>query len=71
MISKLLKQVEPSIPADLVSVPEAHKITGITERTIWRKIREGELRAWGPPRCYRISLSELLAPVIIRGESRG
>jgi hypothetical protein len=63
VISKLLKQVEPTVPSDLVSVPDASAITGIAERTIWRKIRSGELNAWGPPRCYRISLSELLRPV--------
>ena len=59
----LLKQIEPAIPSDLVSVPEASALTGISERTIWRMIRDGELHAWGPPRCYRISLSELLRPV--------
>jgi len=63
VISKLLKQVEPTVPSDLVSVPEASAITGITQPTIWRKIRSGALNAWGPPRCYRISLSELLRPV--------
>ena len=64
MISTLLKQVEPSIPSDLLSgVPDASKITGITERTIWRKIRRRELNAWGPPRCYRVSLSQLLRRV--------
>ena len=57
MISKLLKQVEPSIQsAYLLSVPEASRTTGITERTIWRMIRQRELNAWGPPRCYRIPL---------------
>jgi excisionase family DNA binding protein len=57
-----LKPFTPTIPADLVSVPEARKITGIKERTIWRMIRDGELRAWGPRRCFRISISELLRP---------
>jgi hypothetical protein len=38
-----------------------------TERTIWRDIRSGKLRAWGTRRCYRISVSELLAPVAVRG----
>jgi hypothetical protein len=60
--SKLLKPIKPSIPSDLVSVPEASTITGIAPGTIWRKIRDGELQAWGPVRCYRISLSELLRP---------
>lgn len=62
MSSRFLKRVTPTIPSDLVSVPEAREITGITERTIWRMIRDGELQAWGPRRCYRVSLSELLRP---------
>lgn len=62
-MSTHLKTVKPTIPSDLVSVKEARQITGITERTIWKKIRERKLNAWGPRRCYRISISELLAPV--------
>jgi excisionase family DNA binding protein len=63
MKSNHLMEVKPTIPSDLVSVGGAHEITGIKERTIWKKIRERKLKAWGPRRCYRISLSELLAPV--------
>jgi excisionase family DNA binding protein len=63
MNSKHLKTVVPTIPSDLVSVTEAAQIAGMTPRTIWRKIRNGTIKAWGPRRCYRISLSELLAPV--------
>jgi excisionase family DNA binding protein len=65
--AEYLEQVKTSLPSDLVSVPEASKVTGIRQRTIWKQIREGRLRAWGPRRCYRISISELLAPVIARG----
>jgi excisionase family DNA binding protein len=50
----------------LLSVAEAAHISGMARSTVWRKIRSGELRAWGARRCYRISLSELLAPVAIR-----
>lgn len=67
MKSKYLKEVKPTVPSDLASVLEASKITGIGQRTIWRKIRNGDLNAWGPRRCYRISLSELLSPVRARG----
>jgi excisionase family DNA binding protein len=63
MNTKLLMEIKPSIPGDLVSVRQANEITGINERTIWKKIRARELQAWGPRRCYRISLSELLRPV--------
>lgn len=69
MRSTHLKKVEPSIPSDLVSVAEAAEISGMTRRTVWKKIRSGQLRAWGVRRCYRISLSELLAPVPVRGEA--
>jgi hypothetical protein len=71
MKPKYLVEVVPTIPSDLVSVKEGATVAGKTERTIWRDIRSGKLRAWGVRRCYRISLSELLAPVVIRGESRG
>lgn len=63
MNTKLLKKVVPTIPSDMVSVAKAAQIAGMTRRTIWRKIRNGTIKAWGPRRCYRISLSELLPPV--------
>jgi hypothetical protein len=55
--------VRPSIPSDVVSIPTASKITGIRERTIWMWIRNGKVKAWGRRRCYRVSISDLLAPV--------
>ena len=67
MNPKFLVEVIPTVPSDLVSVKEGSKIARKTERTIWRDIRSGKLRAWGTRRCYRISVSELLAPVTIRG----
>ena len=66
-MQKFLKHVRRSIPDDLATVPQASKITGIRRSTIWRMIRDGDLNAWGPRRCYRISISELLAPVPARG----
>jgi excisionase family DNA binding protein len=64
---KYFKEVVPTIPRDLVSVAEAAEISGVTRPTIWRKVRSGQLRAWGVRRCYRVSISELLAPVAVRG----
>jgi hypothetical protein len=63
MNKRYLKEVRPSIPSDLASVPTASRITGFRERTIWKWIRTGKVKAWGRPRCYRVSISELLAPV--------
>lgn len=57
------------VPHDLVSVAEAAKMIGITERTIWRKIREGQIRAWGMRRYYRVSLGDLLSPVMVERKS--
>jgi len=67
MNPKFLVEVIPTVPSDLVSVKEGARIAEKTERTIWRDIRSGKLRAWGTRRCYRISVSELLAPVAVRG----
>ena len=67
MNPKFLVEVVPTVPSDLVSVKEGARIARKTERTIWRDIRTGKLRAWGTRRCYRISVSELLAPVAVRG----
>ena len=66
-MTHVFRPIEPAIPSDLVSVKQAYRLAGITERTIWKKIRNGQLKAWGPRRCYRISISELLAPVRRRG----
>ncbi len=71
MKHQYLMEIKPTIPSDLVSVPDAEQISGMTRRTLWRKIRCDELRAWGHRRCYRVSVSELLAPVVVRSESRG
>ena len=67
MNPKFLVEVIPTIPSDLISVKEGARIARKTERTIWRDIRSGRLRAWGTRRCYLISVSDLLAPVTIRG----
>ena len=70
MKPKFLVEVVPRVPSDLVSVKEGARLARKTERTIWRDIRSGKLRAWGTRRCYLISVSELLAPVAIRGNGR-
>jgi len=61
MNPKLFVEVIPTVPSDLISVKEGARIARKTERTIWRDIRSGKLRAWGTRRCYRISVSELLS----------
>ena len=68
MNPRFFVEVVPTVPSDLVTVKEGARIARKTERTIWRDIRAGKLRAWGTRRCYQISVSELLAPVTIRGE---
>ncbi|MGB7759935.1 MAG: helix-turn-helix domain-containing protein [Bryobacteraceae bacterium] len=67
MNPKFLVEVISTVPSDLISVKEGARIARKTERTIWRDIRSGRLRAWGTRRRYRISVSELLAPVAVRG----
>ena len=67
MNPKFLVEVIPTIPSDLISVKEGARIARKTERTIWRDIRSGKRRAWGTRRCYLISVSDLLAPVAVRG----
>lgn len=56
-------KTHPAVPSDLVSVPEAAAIGQMNPRTIWKKIRNGTLPAYGSRKCYRVSLSQLLAPV--------
>jgi len=58
------KEIKPTIPDDIVGVPEAARLTGISQRTIWKWIKNGKIRAWGRLRCYRVSISEVLAPVL-------
>ena len=70
MMHQHLKEATPTIPIDLVSVAEAAEISTVTCPAVWRLIRAGHLRARGVHRSYRISLSELLAPVAVRGKDR-
>jgi len=51
MNTDYLVEVVPTIPSDLVSVKEGARVANKTERTIWRDIRSGKLRAWGTRRC--------------------
>jgi hypothetical protein len=59
----LLRQVEPTVPNDLVTVREAAAIARIKTPTLWRWIRLGRVTVWGSRRCYLVSLSEVLQPV--------
>ena len=60
-----------TVPSDLVSVPEAAAIAQMNPRTIWKKIRNGALPAYGSRKCYRVSLSQLLAPVRLNSMRKG
>lgn len=51
------------VPSDLVSVPQAALMARVSPRTIWKLIRTGRIPAWGPPKCYRVSISQLLPRV--------
>ena len=57
MKRRYFAEVVPTIPSDLVNVKEGASIARKTERTIWRDIRSGKLRAWGTRRCYLVSVS--------------
>lgn len=39
-------------------VPEAAMLTGHNPETLYRRIRRGELRAWGRP--FRVALDDVL-----------
>jgi len=45
---------------ELVTVEQAHKVTGIEKRTLWRLIREGRLTAFGRRRSSTVSLEKVL-----------
>ncbi len=49
-------------PFRLLRVREAAVVTGMHRRTIYRRIRNGEVRAWGNPR--RVVIDDLLRPFV-------
>jgi hypothetical protein len=49
---------------DLQSVKDAAFIAKIHVKTIYRLIARGEIHAWGRTNSYRVSLPELLPPVL-------
>ena len=57
--------------AELVSIREARALTGISRTTIRRWARQGKIRRWGRPRCYRVYLAELLPEVNAKTTSDG
>jgi len=58
MNPEFLVGVSRTVPSDLIGVKEGARIARRAERTIWRDIRSGKLRAWGTVRCYHISVPE-------------
>jgi excisionase family DNA binding protein len=59
------------LPRDLYPVAEAARVAGCHPRTIYRAIRRGDVRAYGRPRCWRVSLAEVLRPQPVPGQGRG
>ena len=51
-------------PSGLMRVPEAAMLTGHNPETLYRRIRRGELRAWGRP--FRVALDDIL-PMYLPG----
>ncbi|MEK7752319.1 MAG: helix-turn-helix domain-containing protein [Acidobacteriota bacterium] len=49
-----------NLPTDLYRVPEAARLTGISESTIRRLFRAGRLTLYGRPGYYHVSLRDLL-----------
>jgi hypothetical protein len=54
--TKVLERISP--PSGLMRVTEAAMLTGHNPETLRRRIRRGELRAWGRP--YRVAISDVL-----------
>ena len=52
----ILQRVRPSI--GLMKISEAAQLAGLHPETIRRRVRRGELAAWGNPR--RVDLNDLL-----------
>lgn len=47
-------------PLELLRVREAADLCGLNPRTLWKRIKKGELAAWGSPR--RVRISDVLLP---------
>lgn len=49
-----------NIPMDLVSIPDAAHLAGCPVAGIYRSIAKGDIRCWGTPGRYRVSVAEVL-----------
>ena len=55
----------------LLKVPEAAAMLGVSSRTIWRMIADGELTARRFRRCTRLMLSQVSSYVKVEGKVGG
>jgi hypothetical protein len=69
MMPMTLAQARSAIarPVGLMRVAEAAAIAGVSVETLNRRIRVGQLPAWGRPR--RVCLDHVLQPFMPRAES--
>lgn len=44
----------------LITVQKAAELTGFSRDCLWRRIRQGRLRAYGRPQAYRVSIDDIL-----------
>ena len=49
-------------PGGLLKVSDAAEIVGLNPETLRRRIRRGQLKAWGSPR--RVAIADILFPVL-------
>ena len=59
-LKKAAKVLEAVSPMELMRVSQAAAIAGLNKETLNRRIRKGELPAWGFPR--RVRLEDVLKP---------
>jgi hypothetical protein len=55
-VKKVLRRAAP--PAGLMRISEAALVAGVCAETLRRRVRRGELAAWGSPR--RVALADIL-----------
>lgn len=59
----ILRQVPP--PMGLMKISEAALVAGVCAETLRRRVRRGELAAWGSPR--RVSIKDILQQFVPEG----
>jgi excisionase family DNA binding protein len=59
---KILRNALAPRTSELVTVADAALMLGIAQETIRRRIRRGEIPAWGKPGTLRVRLVDLMPP---------